>query len=216
MYTLGYESWREISHVPCIPIGMHIDCKGTLFWLLKMQTLQTLQTFHNKGTIMSFDIDSEEFHVLNGPRTIIPLIGVSYFRPYLINVYDTIALVLECLRGYEIWVLKDKENDIWIKEYILNYPGINGRFRLFATSTVKYEKLSFLVYGDEMEDKRFFAPSITKYEKFSFLFYRDETKDKRRGIKFARPIVSVPHIVSLVSPLSFVNTAKRFSICEAI
>ncbi|GAV61423.1 F-box domain-containing protein/FBA_3 domain-containing protein [Cephalotus follicularis] len=195
IYTLGSNYWKEISHVPNIPIGVHVDCKGTLFWLIN-RTLPifhdggTLQTFHDEGTIMSFDIDDEKFHVWNGVPTLILGDDVK-FMPYLINVHDTIAYVLGGPNLYEIWVLKDKENDIWTKEYNIVHPRIPDRFR-------------------------FFAPYISKYEKLNFLFYGDETEDKRMDVKFSRPIIGVPHIASLVSPLSIVNMVKKFSICEII
>ncbi|KAH7858538.1 hypothetical protein Vadar_025095 [Vaccinium darrowii] len=115
IYTLGSESWREIPEVPFTPVGCgHVDCDGTFFWLIFYDSDK--EVVPRSHSIASFDIGSEEFRLWKGPN---PDMDEESCRAlYLVRVGDTVGCVkMMNDRSLSIWILRDKVNEFWNKEY---------------------------------------------------------------------------------------------------
>ncbi|OMO58924.1 hypothetical protein CCACVL1_25259 [Corchorus capsularis] len=116
-YSLGSNSWKELSHVPFPPWGLHVDLNGTLFWFIWNCF------YEGKEMVMSFNIDTQKFKALPGP----PVEIMATSAPMFMNISGkTLGFVDgDLVIGFKIWVLVDQENGVWVnKDKILTmYDG---------------------------------------------------------------------------------------------
>ncbi|KAA8549844.1 hypothetical protein F0562_001528 [Nyssa sinensis] len=112
VFTMGTKSWREISKAPPYPIrGKAVFAHGALHWIV-----HPLFAGDNlkRDLIVSFDIEKEEFNLTPHP-------GFQFKDCKLFHLVDLngdLSLVdLSSNTDIEIWVLKDYDKKVWVKEY---------------------------------------------------------------------------------------------------
>ncbi|XP_022899320.1 putative F-box protein At3g52320 [Olea europaea var. sylvestris] len=114
-------SWRTLGDYPCRAwIDGHPLCVNkTIYWGL-------VSTSWNDKSILSFDLDNEEFSIISYP--------VCNSEKYSSLVYTKIMGCL-CLVGcsarastLDIWLLKDEKKEIWVMEHSISLFPSSVRF----------------------------------------------------------------------------------------
>ncbi|KAA8534268.1 hypothetical protein F0562_031785 [Nyssa sinensis] len=201
IYTLGSKSWRVIPHVPFPPVYQgNVESDGTLFWLI-------CKGLYKGGTenIGSFDVRSENFRAWQGPLVDLNINEACY---YLVKLGDNIAFVRDNYSlNRRIWVLRDKENELWINEYNLISSVPSSLFRkdfqvicLWVNGELlaitQYKKTCIAYDAKKMELKKVTLPN-----------FGENAHGNSKRLHFV-----ISHAGSLISPRRIMEMGKKFSI----
>ncbi|KAL3521415.1 hypothetical protein ACH5RR_019564 [Cinchona calisaya] len=211
IYTLGSKKWRTITnnHTLLRPRDKgYVDCNGTLYWM----NIREKEDQKNKSApIGSFDVLSEKFRVWRGPPFCDHVSIDIRDMYYLIKMEDeTVGFVRKNVSSFEIWSLRDKVNEVWIKEYnflqrsILQLPfgfigiGIWKMHSLFGIYNLRRER-------EKDRGKGFLAyhPSDDEFKVVNLPF--TVTGDEGR---ISNICLIFPHVGSLVSPKHVITKSE--------
>ncbi|XP_038681021.1 F-box protein CPR1-like [Tripterygium wilfordii] len=131
IYTLGTSTWRKITAVPpVLPDTEAVPAYGDVHWRIVTTTFSPEFNIHEE-MLLSFDLKKEEYKY-----TTLPAVHHERRRFTLFNLKEFLAISdVICdydydsdtgTMGLDIWILKDYENQEWVKQYTINnVAGLN-------------------------------------------------------------------------------------------
>ncbi|XP_076944666.1 putative F-box protein At1g32420 [Bidens hawaiensis] len=142
IFSLSNYSWRRIDAEP--PTGFSLDgfCFG--FYLSYNVCLNSVvhRMLTHSFDILAFDLRTEKFSIINTPEAVITDNDVN---SYLIKVNGCVGVV--CHAGVEenndmnLWILKDYENRVWVRE-VIKFPESFIEFGLpFPSDSVDTDEI---------------------------------------------------------------------------
>ncbi|KAF5775146.1 putative F-box domain-containing protein [Helianthus annuus] len=169
VHVLGTDSWRKIPQVPSYHVvGRGVFANGCLHWLVSNEYDDYCDR-HLRRPVISFDMEKEEFGLINPPRERLKSFSVSEHLVDLNGEVGYVCTMFEYDR-MEVWVLKEtgwvihcklEENppiqyDDFLKIKVLGFWNENGDILMQAV----YSKQMFVynLKSDKFYEVKFDGP----------------------------------------------------------
>ncbi|MFS7926625.1 putative F-box domain-containing protein [Helianthus anomalus] len=111
VHVLGTDSWRKIPQVPSYRVvGRGVFANGCLHWLISNEYDDYCDR-HLRRPVISFDMEKEEFGLINPPRERLKSFSVS---EHLVDLHGEVGYVCRMVQQYvykyiiQVWVLKER------------------------------------------------------------------------------------------------------------
>ncbi|CAK9135664.1 unnamed protein product [Ilex paraguariensis] len=157
----SHGSWRVVGNSPHFRrVGRYPICvNGSLYWLDNEK-----ENTGNPMKINGFDLAREEHEIVSSPKT---YSGSCHGTVCLLSIKGSLCLVdrKQGVSHIDIWMMKDQNNQIWIKEYSFDIFGVNRPLLI----------MEYIPSGDGRDEEILIRP-----EKEGLLLYNFKTKSIRR------------------------------------
>ncbi|CAK9135667.1 unnamed protein product [Ilex paraguariensis] len=180
----SHGTWRVVGNSPhFLSVRRHPICvNGSFYWLVN-----GLRNSGNSMKILAFDLATEEYETVLCPKT---YSGRYDDTDQLLSIEGSLCLVYgkQGEPHIDIWMMKDRKNQIWTKEY---------SFDIFATNRPLWI-LQYIPSGDGRDEEM-----LIWSQKGCLLFYNIKTRcirnmgnliNKNIGIDFDMGVHLWPHL----------------------
>lgn len=128
IHTVGSNLWTEVE----MPSKYVTTCRapvstsdGTLHWQTGCIPKKDLESGNCiEGRIVSMKLSNEEFRITRNPPTDKRIGDFSY---KLIKLGGSLSLIHDTCTEWDVWVLKDYDNEVWVKNYCINITNGSAR-----------------------------------------------------------------------------------------